>query len=130
VGLGFLTSRIDYVHKVAHESTTANLYNPADRVPVIVIGDGIEEGVARTCVKNEQVFKRLNIRGLVVEHEDIALVLAVLAKLNLQDIKVFNVKDFMLPDDFPTQDLRHQWSMNLPQIWENGVVIPPDLHGM
>ena len=118
VGLGYLTSSITDVKKYAMQAIKKNSRLHSDHVPVLVLGDGMVEGDVHSNIKNERVFKRLNIRGVAVPADRIPLIEAIKEVLNLPDIKVFKM------DDFKPAAQSHQFEMvglDLPKIWANGV---------
>ena len=75
------------------ENGTYEDYLALSRIPVIVIGDGIYKGEVRSDIGNEHVYRRLNIRILVVKDaNNVKKLRELLAKEAIRDIIVMDLE--------------------------------------
>lgn len=119
------TSRLDeavnYAQLAADKSSSSHRSNrlKSDSIPVVVFGDGAGDlQTINSSVRNEVLFKRVNIRMLAVADGDKEFVEATLRHLNIDDVKVIPQEEIDT-DSYAPPDVTQSVELQPEDYWRN-----------
>lgn len=93
---------IKYANKSVEWSKKRNLQN--SDIPVVILGDGVDDINVGSSVANEAGYKRVNIRLLCVPEKEISLIKELLRQQGIKDIKLMSTEKLLENNQKRTKD--------------------------